>query len=133
MERLSNLPLENIVWVCPIVLAEIEWGLRITVTTNPQRRAECRRFIQESVLNFVWPIDETTGESYAKIMERIWRNHPPAIGTDTQVHLSSLNVQVNDVWIAAVALEHGLTLLTQDGMAIIKACVPEVDFQNWLE
>ena len=133
MERLRNSPIENLVWVCPIALAEIEWGLRATTTTNPERRARCRRFIEENVLDFVWPIDVTTRESYAHIMERIWSQHPPAFGADTQRHLSSLNVQVNDVWIAAVALEHGLTLLTTDGMATITECVSELDIENWLE
>lgn len=133
MERLRNTPAENIVWVCPIVLAEVEAGLRITADTNPQRRAQCRRFIEDEVAQFVHPIEITTREYYALIMERIWRAHPPEIGTDTQEHLSSLNVQVNDVWIAAVALERGLILLTHDGMATIRQCVPELVFQDWLE
>lgn len=132
IERLRISPVENIIWVCPIALGEFEWGLRITGTTDATRRAQSRRFIEEN-FDFVRPIDITTRETYAHIMEKIWRAHPPAIGRDTQVHLSSLNVQVNDVWIAAVALEHGLTLLTEDRMATIRQCVPEVNVQNWLE
>ena len=82
----------------------------MTETTNTQRRAECRRFIEDEITNYVRPIEISTRDSYALIMERIWREHSPAIGTDTQKHLSSLNVQVNDIWIAAVALDHGLIL-----------------------
>jgi predicted nucleic acid-binding protein len=47
--------------------------------------------------------------------------------------LSSINVQVNDIWIAAVALERGLILLTHDGMTTIRACLPELIVQDWLE
>jgi predicted nucleic acid-binding protein len=67
-------------------------------------------------------------------MERIWRQHPP--GNDrikTQQHLSALGVDVNDVWIAAVALERNLTLLTEDRMDTIRNCVPEIRIENWLE
>ncbi len=133
MEHFRNCPPENIVWVCPISLAEIEWGLRITNTTDAQRRARCRRFIEDNALDFVRPIETTTRDTYADIMERIWRAHPPANGRiETQRHLSDLGVDVNDVWIAAVAFEHGLTLLTTDQMATIRNCVPEVLMENWL-
>jgi tRNA(fMet)-specific endonuclease VapC len=79
-------------------------------------------------------METTTRDSYALIMEQIWRRHPP--GSDrirTQQHLSHLGVDVNDVWIAAVALEHGLTLLTNDGMDVIRECVQDLRFANWLE
>jgi predicted nucleic acid-binding protein len=100
---------------------------------DDDKRAACRRFIDEN-LDYFHPIDETTRDSYAFIMERIWRAHPPPnTRTDTQKHLSEQGVDVNDVWIAAVALERGLTLLTEDRMATIRACVPELLFGNWLE
>jgi tRNA(fMet)-specific endonuclease VapC len=131
--HLRNKPEENIVWVCPISLAEIEWGLRTTNTTNPQRRAQCRRFIEDNMLDFVRHIEITTRHSYAEIMQKIWQSHPPAnANVDTQQHLSALGVDVNDVWIAAVALEHGLILLTADQMNTIQNCVPEITLQNWL-
>jgi tRNA(fMet)-specific endonuclease VapC len=127
-----NCPPENIVWVCPVSLAEVEWGLRTTNTTDAQRRTRCRRFIEDNALEFVQPIQTTTRDSYAEIMERIWRAHLPAMGQKTQRHLSDLGVDVNDVWIAAVALEHGLTLLTADRMDTIRNCVPEIVMENWL-
>lgn len=134
MAHLREVPPENIIWVCPISLAEIECGLRITTATDAQRRAACRRFIEEQVRDFVRAIDITTRESYAEIMERIWRTHPPPANRriKTQQHLSNLGVDVNDVWIAAVALEHGLILLTDDRMDTIRACVPEMRVDNWL-
>jgi predicted nucleic acid-binding protein len=133
MGHFTACPPEHIIWVCPISLAEIECGLRITTTTDPNRRTACRRFIEENVLDAVRQIETTTRDSYATIMERIWRSHPPASSrVKTQQHLSDLGVDVNDVWITAVALEHGLILLTDDRMAVIRACVPEVTIQNWL-
>lgn len=126
-------PPENILWVCPVSLGEIEWGLRITSTTDSGRRSDCRKFIERSVLKFVWSIETTTRHAYAEIMEEIWRRHPPPSGkNDTQQHLSLFGVDVNDVWIAAVALEHNLTLLTRDKMKTIRACVPHLKTGNWL-
>ncbi len=133
MNHLRDNPLDNILWVCPISLAEIEWGLRITTTTDPARRAACRRFIEDEVIGFFFPIAETTRDSYAEIMERIWRANPPgSANVRTQQHLSGLGVDVNDVWIAAVALERNLILLTADAMDTIRRCVPEIRFDNWL-
>lgn len=107
--------------------------MRVTVTTDANRREECRRFIEDEVSDFVHPIDVTTRDSYAEILHRIWSQHPPANRhVDTQKHLSSLAVDVNDVWIAAVAVEHGLTLLTADHMTTITECVPELLVDNWL-
>jgi len=133
MGHLGERPPENIIWVCPIVLGEVEAGLRITNPTDPARRAACRRFIEEEMLDFIWAIETTTRDSYAQIMERIWRAHPPAsVRVDTQRHLSEFSVDVNDVWIAAVALERGLILLTDDRMDTIRTCVPELAVDNWL-
>lgn len=133
MGRFRASPPENILWVCPISLGEVEWGLRVTATTDPQRRAASRQFVEDNVLDFVRSIETTTRDSYAEIMERIWRQHPPGnAGIPTQQHLSTLRVDVNDVWIAAVALEHGLILLTTDRMETIRACVPELTVENWL-
>jgi predicted nucleic acid-binding protein len=134
MAHFRDLPHENILWVCPISLGEVECGLRITTTTDAERRRACRRFIEEQALDFVWAIDFTTRDSYAEIMERIWRRYPPGNGRiKTQQHLSELGVDVNDVWIAAVALERGLILLTEDRMDTIRTCVPEMRVENWLE
>jgi predicted nucleic acid-binding protein len=134
MAHLRDIPPENILWVCPISLGEIECGLRITTATDVQRRAACRRFIEDKALDFVRAIDTTTRDSYAEIMERIWRRYSPGSSRiKTQQHLSALGVDVNDVWIAAVALEHGLILLTEDRMETIRTCVPEMSVENWLE
>lgn len=134
LAHLREEPVENIIWVCPISLGELECGFRITSDNAPDRRQECRVFIEQKVLSFVWEIGIETRDSYAHIMERIWRQHPPTgRGVETQQHLSALGVDVNDVWIASVAMERNLTLLTNDRMDTIKGCVPEITIDNWLE
>jgi predicted nucleic acid-binding protein len=46
--------------------------------------------------------------------------------------LSDLGVDVNDVWIVAVAWEHNLTLLTNDRMPVLREVVGnDVEFDSW--
>lgn len=130
MERLQGTPVDHLIFVCPIAVSEIEWGLRISDGGDDQMRAATRRFIEDTVLTHVFCIDVTTRESYAEIMERIWRAHPPA-RPGTQRHLTEIGVDINDVWISAVALERNLTILTDDEMSVIRECIPELRFQNW--
>lgn len=133
LARMRAVPPENIIWVCPITLGEIESGLRITASTDAARRHACRSFINREVLIFVQQITDSTREDYALVMERIYAKYRPAnAGVRTQAHLSEHGVDVNDVWIAAVALEHNLTLLTADQMKTIRECVPELKVENWL-
>ena len=73
-----------------------------------------------------------TGIYYAKIMERIWQRWPPKSSTKTEAHLASLGVDINDVWVVAVAWEHGLIVLTQDKMQAIKDVTTEVEFDCWI-
>jgi predicted nucleic acid-binding protein len=66
-------------------------------------------------------IQVTTRTYYAEITARIWEKHPPPTEKKrTELHLAELGIDINDVWIFAVAWEHGLTLLTSDRMATIR-------------
>jgi tRNA(fMet)-specific endonuclease VapC len=133
LAKLRSSPADNLVWVCPVTLGELECGLLITNTTDQARRDACRAFILREVLSFVHDVRESTRHTYALIMERIWKRYPPTRHRrGTEGHLLSLSVDINDVWIAAVALEHGLTLLTSDQMMVIRECVPELKAENWL-
>lgn len=81
---------------------------------------------------FVLEIDENTREWYAEIIGRIWRYYPPPqANTRTEAHLNRLGVDINDVWIAATASKHNLTLLTTDNMNVIKEATPRLSFDNW--
>ena len=43
-----------------------------------------------------------------------------------------MGLDVNDIWIAAIALEHNLVLVTKDGMAKIREAAPSLRIENWL-
>ena len=63
----------------------------------------------------------------------------------TESTLVAMGLDVNDIWIAAIALEHNLVLVTKDGMAKmrgraftkdgmakIREAAPSLRIENWL-
>ena len=135
MQEINSLPPSTLVRVCTITLGEVEAGHQMTMTTNPQRRNEVIQVINARLLPLALPVSSSTRIYYAQIISRLWHQHPPPNHrTKTEKHLVSLGIDINDVWIVAVAWEHGLTLLTTDGMDKIRAVVSEteVKFGSWL-
>lgn len=134
MAKARATPAHHMVWVCSITLGEIEAGHRgMTQTTNQLKRDEYIRLLNDKLADFRLDMSEHTPEYYGEIMGRIWQNDPPKSEVKTEQHLLNLSVDINDVWTVAVAWEHGLTLLTSDGMACIrKAVVSDVEFDCWI-
>jgi predicted nucleic acid-binding protein len=139
MERLQAAPPESVFFVCSISLGEIEASYLIA-GRDPEVVRQFKRFLQETFLNgpdentYVLMIDERTREYYAHIISRIFAQYPLQNNkVRTEKHLVDLGTDINDVWIVATAWKHNLTLLTTDKMTVIRAVVPEVPFENWME
>lgn len=122
---------ENLLWVCSLTVGEIESGLLTADPPDEAKQRECRKFLYGTALQFVHEVRVTTGPVYADVLAKILKKHPRH-GVKTQKHLTSIGVDVIDLWICAVAIEHNLILLTDDAMATIRACVPELRTDNWL-
>ena len=132
LDRLNGKPHEWLTFACVITLGEIDAGHWMTTTTHQLKREAYERCVNE---DFV-PIDITitTRSYYGRIMGKIWENHRPARGKDTERHLVENGVDINDVWFVACAWEHNIIAVTNDSMAWIKEAVAgEVRFENWLE
>ena len=67
------------------------------------------------------------------LLGRIWQARTPASpDVKTDAHLVSLGVDINDIWLVAVAWEHGLAVVTTDKMRVIREAVGvDVAFENW--
>ena len=131
IKRYENVHPLSLVRVCTITLGEMESGFRMTADQDPARRSQCRAFMDRELRKFALDVTVQTSLAYADIMERIWNKHKPQKGVKTERHLVDKGVDINDVWIVAVALERGFTLLTTDSMAVIRDVVSDVQFENW--
>ena len=131
MARLNQKPPECLIFISVVTLGEVEWGLLTTTTTNAARRKEWRKFVDRELRHYHLDLTLSMSATYADILNRLWLANPPVRGVETDAHLLSMGVDVNDVWLVAVALERGLTVLTEDKMTAIRAVVPEVAFDCW--
>lgn len=86
------------VWVPLMVLGEIKAGFH-GGTQGHRNEALLQRFLAKPTVSVLLPGRETA-EHYARIFVQLKRAGTP--------------VPDNDLWIAALALEHDLTLITRD-------------------
>jgi predicted nucleic acid-binding protein len=79
-----------------IVLGEFRYGIR-----QSRRRARYERWLAKSIPSYrVLRVDEETAERYAEIRDELKRAGCP--------------IPANDLWIAALARQHALPLLSRD-------------------
>lgn len=85
------------VFLCAPVLGELRYGVQASarVDSNLTRLDEFAKAL------IVLPCDAQTAASYGNVKFDLRRKGRP--------------IPENDVWIAAIARQHGLTLLTRDG------------------
>ena len=86
------------VWIPLVVLGEIKAGFH-GGTERHRNEALLQRFLAKATVSVLLPGRETA-EHYARIFVQLKRAGTP--------------VPDNDLWIAALALEHDLTLITRD-------------------
>jgi len=130
--QVSSLPADSQFRACTISLGEFEFGNRATQTTDQPKRDAATAFLNQEFLPNALPISTSTRIYYAEIIARIWKQQTPVSGKrKTERHLVELGVDTNDVWIAAVAWEHGLILVTSDKMECIRSVVPELQWDCW--
>lgn len=79
-----------------VVLGELYFGARKSVRVE----ANLTQIERLASITTVVPCDESTGKVYGQIKDALRRKGRP--------------IPENDIWIAATALQHDLTLLTRD-------------------
>ncbi len=86
------------VLVSPVMLGELMFGFRKGVKFEENMR-RLRRFLEHEAVE-VAPFGEVTADRYSRIVMQLKKDGSP--------------IPINDVWIAAQAMEHGAELLTSD-------------------
>jgi len=87
------------VLLCAVVIGELLDGFA-GGSKEAENRRRLERFRQKPRTATV-PITEATAEWFAKIKQQLRRKGKP--------------IPINDVWIAAVCMEHGAAILSEDG------------------
>ena len=82
----------------PVVLGELRVGF-LKGTRLAENLAGLKQFLASPRVELV-PVDEATAERYALILDSLRRSGTP--------------IPINDIWIAASAMQHGSILLTTD-------------------
>ena len=81
----------------------------------------------------VLPLDAETADRYGRLKAAvIERFGPKEKAKRRRTHLAALGFQENDLWIAAVAQRHGLTLVTADRDFIRLSLLEDIATENWL-
>ena len=125
------------VWLSTIVLAEIEYGLKIT----PKMDIDSQDQVRHEMSNhpFILDIDKHTIGPYSDLRAELFKTFSPR---DRRRRLTvkwpedliertsakELGVQENDIWIAAQAIQYNLMLVTDDSMQRLVEVSENLDY-----
>jgi tRNA(fMet)-specific endonuclease VapC len=125
------------VWLSTIVLAEIEYGMKIT----PEMDIDSQNQVRHEMSNhpFILDIDKHTIGPYSDLRAELFKAFSPR---DRRGRLTvkwpedliertsakELGVQENDIWIAAQAIQYNLILVTDDHMLRLAEVSHKLDY-----
>jgi len=128
LDRLASLGDEPIA-TCSIVKGEL-----IDMAARSQQRQANLALIQRFLLGlYIYPIDETTAEIYGNLKAAVFNRYAPRDKAQRRrTNISQLGIGENDLWIAAIAIQHQLTLVTSDQDFQRIQAVQAFDLESWL-
>jgi len=125
------------VWLSTIVLAEIEYGLKITPKMDIDSQNQVRHEMSNHPL--ILNIDKHTIGPYADLRAELFKNYSPKKRRGRlkvrwpedlieRTSAKELGVQENDIWIAAQAIQYNLILVTGDHMQRLADVSENLDY-----
>ncbi|MEZ2248305.1 type II toxin-antitoxin system VapC family toxin [Microcoleus sp.] len=128
LDRLANLGDESIA-TCTIVKGEL-----IDMAARSQQRQANLALVQRFLLGlYIYPIDETTAEIYGNLKAAVFDRYAPKDKAQRRrTNMTQLGIGENDLWIAAVAIQHQLTLVTADRDFQRIQAVQPFELESWI-
>ena len=125
------------VWLSTIVLAEIEYGLKIAPKMDANSQNQVRREMSNHPL--ILDVDKHTIGPYSDLRAELFKRFSPKNrrGRLTvkwpedlfeRTSAKKLGIQENDIWIAAQAIQYDLILVTDDSMQRLVEVSENLDY-----
>lgn len=134
----------NNIFICSATTGEICYGLEVAPPNDGVKQKEVLDILDKFPI--VFPLDKNVAANhYATLRAKIFNKYAPKDSKQKAKNRyieewcdpttgKVLGINENDVWIAAVALAHNLTLVTADKMAHIVSVAPSnLTIENWTQ
>lgn len=129
------------IFISRVAIAEIQYGIAV----NPTLDALVKKQMEVGIKAFqVKEIGEHTTPEYAQIRAELFIQKAPRHGsgkirrglrpesfTALMPTALELGIQENDLWMAAMAVERKMKLISGDKMNQLKSVFPSLDLENW--
>ena len=125
------------IWLSTIVLAEIEYGLKIAPKMDTGSQNQVRREMSNHPLildidkHTIGPYSDLRAELFKKYSQRDRRGRLTVKWPEDLIERTSakeLGIQENDIWIAAQAIQYNLILVTDDSMQRLVEVSENLDY-----
>lgn len=130
----------SLIYVSRVTIAEIEYGYKLYVSTDPQRRSLADAAMR--AYRAIREIGKGTTAHYADIRAALFTQYAPRNSKNKVKNVRperlvdkttalDLGIQENDLWIAAIAVEYNMTFVSDDKMIRIQAAWPNLKVIRW--
>lgn len=130
----------DVIYVSRITIGEIEYGYELYTSKEPARRRKAEANMRAFTL--IRDTDKGTTAPYAKIRAELYRQKAPRkpsghiknVRPERLIDKTTgqeLGIQENDLWIAAIAVEYNMILVTDDRMRHIQEAAPDLKILKW--
>lgn len=126
----------SLIYVSIVALAEVEYGLKL----SPQMDQNDKNYIRNEMWQFsnILDLDRHTVEPYSDLRAKLFskfaqKNRRGRLKEKRPEELidhttgKELGIQENDLWLASLAMQYNLILISEDNMAHIKEASNSLD------
>lgn len=126
--RLASLG-DKSVSTCAIVKGEL-----IDMAARSQQRQSNLALIQRFLAGiYIYAIDDTTAAIYGTLKAAVFERYAPKEKAQRRrTNITQLGIGENDLWIAAISLQHQLTLVTSDSDFQRIQAVQTFPLESWI-
>ena len=130
LNHLMNLPEDSEIFINSIIYGEL-----ILMAEKSERRRENLNKVEEFVkafTEFIYPIDKETSKIYGELYASIFNFFAPKDKAKRRkFKIEDAGVRQNDLWIACTAIQHNLTIVSEDSDFQIISQARQLNVECW--